>query len=373
MTNAQTEPGSHSSARAGVSRFLARDQEASSSPPRSGFSIARALRTGLVTGLLSAMMLSASAFIALGGEVAFLTAQSTTSLSASEDERLSEINRLIDAGDLTAARQMLADEVASRGETHQTFFLEAKILFREGKYRESLKTLERALSLNQRDAEVYKLVASNAILVNRMDIAEQALKNASQLAPADYTIYFNLGALYYTDSRFPSALPVLEKSATLNPDYVPAQLFLGLTLEELDQEQSAADCYRRAIELAERSGFKGEQPYLYLGRLLYRQNKLDESLPNLQKATKANPQSCEGWCLLARIYSAQGQETDSVAALNQCIQADPKYSEAHYLLSRAYVKQGQAEAAAKELSLFQELRKTEQNRKDPRKNQRANQ
>ena len=62
-----------------------------------------------------------------------------------------------------------------------------------------------------------------------------------------------------------------------------------------------------------------------------------------------------------------------MAALNQCIQADPKYSEAHYLLSRAYVKQGQTEAAAKELSLFQELRKTEQNRKDPRKNQRATQ
>jgi len=319
------------------------------------------------------MMLSASALIGLGGGIGFLAAQDSTPFSASEDTRLNEINRLIDARDLTAARRLLADEVASRGEIYQTFFLEAKILFREGKYRESLKTLERALLLNQRDAEVYKLVASNAILVNRMDIAEQALKSASQLASADYLIYFNLGALYYTDSRFPSALPVLEKSVTLNPDYVPAQLFLGLTLEELDQEGSAADFYRRAIELAERSGFKGEQPYLYLGRLLYRQNKLNESLPNLQKATKANPQSCESWCLLSRIYSAQAQETNSVIALNQCIAADPKCSEAHYLLSRAYVKQGQTDAAAKELSLFQELRKTEQNRKDPRKNQRANQ
>jgi Tfp pilus assembly protein PilF len=61
-----------------------------------------------------------------------------------------------------------------------------------------------------------------------------------------------------------------------------------------------------------------------------------------------------------------------VTALNRCIQADPKYSEAHYLLSRAYVKQGRTEEAAKEFALFQELRKLEQNRKDPRKNQRAN-
>jgi len=164
---------------------------------------------------------------------------------------------------------------------------------------------------------------------------------------------------------------VLEKSVNLNPEYIPARLFLGLTLEELGQEQSAVDCYLRAIKLIERSGFKGEQPHLYLGRLLYRQSKLDESLPYLQKATKANSQSCEAWCLLARIHSARGRETEAATALDQCTQADPKYSEAHYLLSRVYVKQGRTEDAAKELSQFQELKKLEKNTKDPRKNQRV--
>jgi tetratricopeptide (TPR) repeat protein len=266
---------------------------------------------------------------------------------------------------------MLAEEVASRGESYQTLFLEAKILFREQKHRESLKVLERVLALNQHDVEAFKLVASNAILVNRMDIAEQALKTAAQLAPNDYLVFFHLGALYYTDSRFPPAQPMLQESVSLNPDYVPARLFLGLTLEELGQEPAALDCYLRAIEIAERSGFKGEQTYLYPGRLLYRQNKLEESLPYLQKAAKANPQSCETLCLLARIQTTQGRDPDAVMALNQCVQADPGYSEAHYLLSRAYVKQGRTEEASKELALFQELRKLEQNKKDPRKNQRA--
>lgn len=371
MTNAQPEPGSQSPAQAGVSRLLARVWDVSRSLPTSGFSFACALRTGLVTGLLSAVMLAAPALIALGGEVASLVAQSTTTVSASDDGRLNEINRLIDAGALTAARQMLADEVTSRGDSYQTFFLEAKILFRELRYRESMKILERSLSLNQRDAEVFKLVASNAILLNRTDIAEQALKTASQLAPKDYLVFFHLGALYYTASRFPPAQPVLEKSLNLNPEYLPARLFLGLTREELGQEQSAVDCYLQAIQLAERSGFKGEQPYLYLGRLLYRQSKLDESLPYLQKAVRANLQSCEAWCLLARIHSARGRETEAVAALDQCIQADPNYSEAHYLLSRAYVKQGRREEAAKEMSQFQELKKLEKSAKDSRKNQRV--
>lgn len=309
--------------------------------------------------------------IAFSGAVALRGPLAQTPSSTSNDRRFDEIKTLVEAGDLIRARKMLAEETVLRGDTYQTLFLEAKILFREQRYRESMKVLERSLSLNQRDAEVFKLVASNAILLNRTDIAEQALKTAAQLAPNDYLVFFHLGALYYTDSRFPPAQPLLEKSVNLNAEYIPARLFLGLTLEELSQEQSAVDCYLQAIQLAERSGFKGEQPYLYLGRLLYRQSKLDESFLYLQKAAKANPQSCETWCLLARIHGARGRDTEAVAALDQCIQADPKYSEAHYLLSRVYVKQGRTEDAAKELSQFQELKKIEKNLKDPRKNQRV--
>ena len=288
-----------------------------------------------------------------------------------DDARIQEINRLIDAGELPLARRKLTEEVTGHGESYQTLFLEAKILFREQKCRESLKVLERCFSLDQHDPELYKLVALNAILIDRMDIAEQALQTATRLAPHDSLVLFHLGALYYTESRFPSARPLLEKSVNLNPEYVPARLFLGLTLEELGQEQTAIDCYHRAIEMSERSGSKGEQPYLYLGRLLYRENRLNESLPYLRKAVQANSRSCESLCLVARVLSVQGQEADALAALRQCTGADPNYVEAHYLLSRAYVKQGRTGEAARELSLFQELKKLEENKKDSRKNQRA--
>jgi tetratricopeptide (TPR) repeat protein len=270
-----------------------------------------------------------------------------------------------------AAHGIPSHETQPRDDSYDALFREARILFREQKYQESLKVLERCLALNRRDPELYKLIASDAILADRMDIAEQALTTARRLAPDDYLILFNLGAFYYTNSRFSQAEPMLRESAKLNPQYVPTRLFLGLTLEELGQEQSAAASYLQAIDIAERSEFRGEQPYLYLGRLLYRQNKMTASLPYLQKAVQANPQSCESLCLLARVLSVQGQETRVVATLNQCLHAYPKYPEAHYLLSRAYVREGRAEEAAKELALFQQLKKYEQTKKDPRKNQRA--
>jgi tetratricopeptide (TPR) repeat protein len=287
------------------------------------------------------------------------------------DPRINEIDRLIEGGKLAEARALLTRETAERGTSYQALFREAKILFRERNYQNSLKVLERCLGLNKQDPEVYRLVASDAILLNRIDIAEQALKTASQLAPDDYMVLFNLGALYYTNSRFAQAQPMLENSVKLKPDYVPARVFLGLALEELGQEQSAMDSYLQAIELTERSGMRGEQPYLYLGRLLYRQNKIEQSLPYLQKAVHANPQSCEGLCLLSRALIFRARQAEALAALNQCVQVDPKYPEAHYLLSRVYVKDGRARDAAKELALFQKLKRLEQNSNDPRKNQQA--
>ena len=261
--------------------------------------------------------------------------------------------------------------VAVQADNYDALFRQAKNLFSEKRYQESLKVLERCLALNHLDPETYKLVASNAILINRMDIAEPALKTAKQLTPDDYTVLFNLGALYYTESRFPQALPKLEKSVKLNSDYLPARLFLGLTQEELGQEPAAIATYLKSIEIEEHSGFKGEQPYLYLGRLLYRQNKISESLPYLQKAAQVNPQSCESLCLLSRVLSSQGRESQAMAAVSQCLKADPRYPEAHYLLSRAYARQGDAENSAVELARFQELKKNEQSSKDPRKNQHA--
>src|SRR6266567_2675922 len=118
---------------------------------------------------------------------------------------IKKVDRLIDAGELKEARARLKQETAMHGINYETLFREARILFRERKYRESLKVLARCMELNQQDPELYKLVASDAILANRMDIAETALKTALRLAPTDCLVPFHLGAFYYTDSRFEQA------------------------------------------------------------------------------------------------------------------------------------------------------------------------
>jgi tetratricopeptide (TPR) repeat protein len=75
-----------------------------------------------------------------------------------------EIDRFIDEGKLKQARARLKQESAVHGENYETLFREARILFREQNYSESLKVLARCMQLNRGYPELYKLVASDAIL-----------------------------------------------------------------------------------------------------------------------------------------------------------------------------------------------------------------
>src|SRR5690242_11547510 len=73
------------------------------------------------------------------------------------------IDALIASGDLPQARQRLAHETASRGETPAGLYLEARILFEEQRYREALQTVQRSLTMVPTAPELYKLAALSAI------------------------------------------------------------------------------------------------------------------------------------------------------------------------------------------------------------------
>lgn len=267
------------------------------------------------------------------------------------------IEALISSGNLTQARQLLEGETAARGETSSGLYLEARILFEERHYTEALPVVQRALAIGPPSPKLYKLTALIAIRMDRLDIAEPALKTAVRLAPGDYLVHFHLGALYYTKSLFLSAKPELEKAAELNPNYMPALLFLGLTLEEVGDEMSTVATYRRAIAVATNERTAGEMPYIYLGRFYYRMNRFNDSLPLLEKAVEINSRSGEAFLELGKALYALNRHREAAAALERSAAAEAQYPESHYLLFRIFESEGREQAAQEELKQFQELNK----------------
>jgi tetratricopeptide (TPR) repeat protein len=274
------------------------------------------------------------------------------------------IEALITSGNLSEARQRLAQEMAARGETSSGLYLEARILFEEGRYAEALAVVQRSLAKVPTDSELYKLAALSAIRMDRLDIAEPALKTAAQLAPGDYLVHFHLGALHYTKSLFLLAKAELEKANELHPGYMPALLFLGLTLEEVGDEKATVATYRKAIEVAAAQQTAREMPYIYLGRFCYRLNRFDEGLSLLEKAVALNPTSAEAQLELGKTLHALKRDGEAAPALERSAAADAHNPEPHYLLFRIFESEGKGQAAQQELTRFQELN-TQKRTTDP--------
>ena len=206
-------------------------------------------------------------------------------------------------------------------------------------------------------AEVYKLIASNAIVLDRMEIVEPALTSAIALAPDDYLARFHMGMLYYTTSRFASAEQEFLQVVKLNSSFAKGYDMLGQVHEEIGTEQSALSSYRKAIELTEKQNSKDGLRYLHLTKFLWLRNRVEESLEPARCAAELNPDSTEALYVLARAFSKLGKDNEALPLLRRIIQRDPSFPDSHYLLGRILLNNGQEEEGRREIQTFEAVKK----------------
>jgi tetratricopeptide (TPR) repeat protein len=278
--------------------------------------------------------------------------------STANQRPLQTIGRLIDEGKLAAARHQLQKELTVRGENYQTLFLEARILFGEKRYEESLKQLERSFALHRQDARVYLLAGMNWVILERLDLARPFFEEAVRLAPRDEMMQYHLGRYYYSAQRFAQAEHAFRAAVKLNPDSVRAYDNLALALEAQRKTEDAETSYRRAIELADAQKLQTEWPWLNLAKLLVEKGRHEESLALLESAQRMNPQSAEVFYVRGKVFQKLGREADAEAALQRSVQNDAKFPDSHYLLGRIYLKQGRKLESQREMEIFQGLKES---------------
>jgi tetratricopeptide (TPR) repeat protein len=293
-----------------------------------------------------------------GHSSAFLLAQPDQPMVQVSDNSLRKtIQKLLDAGKISEAEETVKQELDEGGESAEVWFLEGMVLFKRKQFAESMQRVERSLALRQSDPEVYKLLAFNAVLLNRLEIVEAALRKALELAPDDPVAHFHQGLLYYTTNRFGLAESEFQRVIQLDPKYMKAYDMLGLAQEELEDDAVVIRTYQQAIELTEQQKVKDGSAYLHLAKFLWLRNRFEESLPAARRAVELNPKSAEAYYVLGRVLDKLGRDLEAKEALDQSIRIDPDYSESHYLLSRIYVRQGNQEEAAKSMKMFEEGKK----------------
>ncbi len=269
------------------------------------------------------------------------------------------VEKLIDQGRLQEARAKLREQIAREGEGPRLLLFEAMILYRENRYPDSLRILERILRLNDADPDVYKLIGLNLVSGGRDDLAGVYFEKAVELAPRDHMARYYLGLHQLTSKQFDLAAASAQIVVRLNPKYLDGHLVLGVAQEQLGREEDAIQTYRRACEIAEQEQSKAETPFLYLARLLISLRQFEQSLPPLKRALAINPDLAEAHTLLGQSLSRLEQHEQAIQSLREAVRLAPNEKSPHYLLMGIYQKQGRMTDARREREIFRALEEKE--------------
>ena len=302
--------------------------------------------------MTAAMLISAASAFPRSGQ------EPNSPIFSSRSSVRQSIARLIESGQLQQAQTQLNQQLSHQGESPDTLYLEALLLFKQKQHEKSEEKLKRSLSIEKDDPEACLLLARNAVLLNQMELAETSLKTSIRLAPKEPLSHLHLGLLYFTTNRFSLAESEFQALVSLDATYMKGYDLLGLAQEELQGAEVVKATYQKAIDLAEKQHLHDESPYLHLAKFLWRKNSFPESLPLAQRAVEVNPQSSGAYYVLGLVLDKLGQTEPAIKNLQESTRIDPQNVEAHYLLSRIYLKQGKQEEARKELQLFRESKKT---------------
>lgn len=198
--------------------------------------------------------------------------------------------------------------------------------------------------------------------------AIEVLAKGAAAFPRSERMIEALGAAYYESGRFTEASEAMCRASDLNPKDEAPYLFLGR------MEQAATEVLPCSKEKLPR--FAAEFPAnpranFYRGMLSWKQarqsrdpGEFEQAERFLRRASQLDPSMGEAYVQLGLLYNARGRQQEALQAFEFAVKATPESSDAHYQLSLAYRRAGRASEAENEMRTYNELRKTEEARRE---------
>jgi tetratricopeptide (TPR) repeat protein len=145
--------------------------------------------------------------------------------------------------------------------------------------------------------------------------------------------------------RYDDAISEAEAATRLDPQYAPGWYWLGIAHARKNQNEQAADAFRKVIEVRP-SGAQLADSYARLGTIYNQQGRPQEAVPALQAAVEANPNDAGALNELGYAYNALRRYEEAVAVLRRAAELDPRFG---HNLGFAYAELKQYEEAIRAL------------------------
>lgn len=231
----------------------------------------------------------------------------------------------------------------------------AYVRFRQDQPRESLQLFNQAVKVTGPTADDLKIVSLDYVLLHDYSDAAHYLEESLKLDPNNIEARYHLGRARYQLNQFDLAITAFQEVLRRDPGNVKAEDNLGLSFEAKNQVGNAIAAYRKAIQMDESLLTHNEQPYLDLGALLAKSNRLPEALPLLKRASEINPNSPAAQYELAKAWFNLDHVTEARVAAEAAVRLEPDDSSYHYLLGRIYQKLGKQDLSAQQFKATEGL------------------
>ena len=178
--------------------------------------------------------------------------------------------------------------------------------------------------LTVQDSVAQQIIKGLELTLSPSEVAR--LKRDEAVNPLAYEYYLR-GIDLYSNSNFPMAIRMLEKSAELAPDYALTWANLGRSYTANASFQfGGGEQYRKAQTAFERAlSLQPDQidARIYMANMFTDTGSVEKSVPLLREALKTNPNHAEIHWELGYAYRFAGMLQQSVSESEQARQLDP--------------------------------------------------
>ncbi len=235
------------------------------------------------------------------------------------------------------------------------------VLLRLGRTKESIRELEKALSLKPSDssaqlnlalayeqngqpakalswfakvettsraeghplpADVLSAYARSLAATQQFPEAVARMKEAIAAAPHNAEFHDELGSIYAQQKDWPKAIKAFADALEIDPNFAMAHLHLGLALEA-QQQPGAMDELTQAYQLAPQKAIVA----LEFGRALAASGHDEQAIPVLQRAMELDPGSSAAAYQLGLALQRNNNVKDALPLLQRAAAAEPKNAE----------------------------------------------
>lgn len=164
--------------------------------------------------------------------------------------------------------------------------------------------------------------------------------------PDSWLANYNLGTILGQKGQADEAIPYLQKTVEIRPQFAGGHYNLGCLLFYKGQLDAAMDEFHKTLQDDPRHALA----WFKLGAALAQKRQLDAAAPNLEKALEIYPACVDARRSLAAVRFQQGRFDDAIVQFEQTIDQQPNNPNDYVYLGNAFLQKGKLDEA---LATFQ--------------------